>query len=130
MRDLDCPNTAGPRRYLSRIESKCAIRTPSRSVIIPFQLPLTWVDYMEAIFVELPPFQRLREEYFDDDAFRGLQVALLKNPIAGDVIKGTGGLRKFRCGDERTWKGQAGRTARDLLLEKFAQSILVVYRLR
>ena len=63
---------------------------------------------MKAIFVELPPFQRLREEYFDDDALLGLQVELMKNPEAGDVIKGTGGLRKFRFGDERRGKGKRG----------------------
>jgi len=51
---------------------------------------------MNAIFVELPPFQRFRQDYLDDDGFRALQLLLLQNPEAGDVIAGTGGLRKIR----------------------------------
>lgn len=63
---------------------------------------------MKATFIELPSFQRLRAEYFDDDAFRALQSELMKNPEAGDVIKGTGGLRKIRYADERRGKGKRG----------------------
>ena len=46
---------------------------------------------MKAVFIELPAFERHREEYLDDDSFRGLQVALMGNPEAGDQIVGTGG---------------------------------------
>lgn len=49
---------------------------------------------MKALFVELPPFERHRAAYLDDDAFRALQMTLMANPEAGDVIEGTGGLRK------------------------------------
>ena len=44
----------------------------------------------------------------DDEGFRGLQQAMLKNPEAGDVIEGTGGLRKLRHGDPRRSKGKRG----------------------
>jgi hypothetical protein len=63
---------------------------------------------MKAIFVELPPFRRLRENYLADDEYRSLQVELMGNPEAGDVIKGTGGLRKLRLGDKRRGKGKRG----------------------
>ncbi|WP_166366248.1 toxin [Pseudomonas akapageensis] len=63
---------------------------------------------MKALFVELPPFQRYRSEYLDDDAFRSLQSVLMQNPEAGDVIQGTGGLRKVRFGDENRQKGKRG----------------------
>ncbi len=33
---------------------------------------------------------------------------LLKNPEAGDVIEGTGGLRKIRYADEKRGKGKRG----------------------
>ncbi|WP_374276675.1 addiction module toxin RelE [Azonexus sp.] len=33
---------------------------------------------------------------------------MLKNPEAGDVIEGTGGLRKLRHGDSRRGKGKRG----------------------
>lgn len=63
---------------------------------------------MRALFVELPAFTRYRADYLDDDGFRGLQEAMLKNPEAGDVIEGTGGLRKLRHGDPRRGKGKRG----------------------
>ncbi|PPK47528.1 hypothetical protein B0G57_101493 [Trinickia symbiotica] len=63
---------------------------------------------MKAIFVELPPFRRVRENYLADDEYRALQVELMGNPEAGDVIKGTGGLRKLRFGDKRRGKGKRG----------------------
>jgi len=63
---------------------------------------------MKATFIELPAFQRMRDAYFDDASFRELQVELMKNPEAGDVIKGTGGLRKVGYADEKRGKGKRG----------------------
>ncbi len=65
---------------------------------------------MKAIFVELPPFERHRQSYLDDDAFKDLQSFLLKNPESGDVIQGTGGLRKLRFNDPTRGKGKRGGT--------------------
>jgi hypothetical protein len=45
---------------------------------------------VKAVFVELPAFTRYRASYLDDEGFRGLQEAMMKNPEAGDVIEGTG----------------------------------------
>jgi hypothetical protein len=55
---------------------------------------------MKVVFVELPAFERHRSEYLDDEGFRGLQIALMKNPEAGDLIEGAGGLRKVRYGKD------------------------------
>ena len=63
---------------------------------------------MKALFVELPAFAKYRADYLDDDGFRTLQQAMLKHPDAGDVIEGTGGLRKLRHGDQRRGKGKRG----------------------
>lgn len=63
---------------------------------------------MKAVFVELPPFARHRQDYLDDEGFRQLQAALMANPEAGDVIEGTGGLRKVRHADARRGKGKRG----------------------
>lgn len=63
---------------------------------------------MKAIFVELPPFERFRADYLDDDAFRRLQQLLMLNPEAGAMIPGSGGLRKLRFADERRGKGKRG----------------------
>ena len=63
---------------------------------------------MKALFFELPAFARHRAEYLDDDAFRRLQAVLLREPEAGDVLVGTGGLRKLRFPDLRRGKGRRG----------------------
>lgn len=63
---------------------------------------------MRAVFVELPAFERCRADYLDDAAFARLQQALMKNPEAGNVIEGTGGLRKMRFVDARRGKGKRG----------------------
>ena len=63
---------------------------------------------MKALFVQLPAFAKYRADFLDDEGFRSLQTLLLKNPEAGDVIEGTGGLRKLRYGDTRRGKGKRG----------------------
>lgn len=63
---------------------------------------------MQALFKELPPFERVRTDYLTDDAYRQLQQTLLVNPEAGDVIEGTGGLRKLRQADPKRGKGKRG----------------------
>ena len=63
---------------------------------------------MEAVFVELPAFERRRSEYLDDEAFSALQQVLMKNPAAGEVIEATGGLRKMRFADAGRGKGKRG----------------------
>jgi hypothetical protein len=60
------------------------------------------------VFYELPIFSSVREDYLDDDAFKELQNVLIANPEAGDVIKGTGGLRKMRFADAKRSKGTRG----------------------
>lgn len=66
------------------------------------------IRLMKALFVELPAFARYRAAYLGDADYRGLQEHMLKNPEAGDVIEGTGGLRKLRYGDPRRGKGKRG----------------------
>ena len=56
-------------------------------------------------FVETKLFTRLIDEYLSDEEFAALQLSLAINPEAGDVIKGTGGVRKMR------WAG-SGRCKR------------------
>ena len=63
---------------------------------------------MKALFVELPAFERNRSSYLTDETYRGLQNEMLKDPEAGDVITGTGGLRKLRYGDATRGKGKRG----------------------
>lgn len=48
------------------------------------------------LFIEIPIFTKYLENYLDDDNYRELQSFLMEQPTAGDVIPGTGGLRKLR----------------------------------
>jgi hypothetical protein len=76
--------------------------------IIETKLYVGSVQNMDALFIELRMFQKHRDEYLDDDLFRSFQLELLKNPEAGDLIEGTGGLRKIRFCDQRRGKGKRG----------------------
>ncbi len=48
------------------------------------------------VFVESSLFSRLIDEYLSDEEYAALQNELATNPKSGDVISGTGGLRKIR----------------------------------
>ena len=47
-------------------------------------------------FVELSVFSRYAEDYFSDEEMADLQRYLSKNAKSGDVVPGTGGVRKLR----------------------------------
>ena len=48
------------------------------------------------LFVEFPNFTKRVTELLSDEEYRRLQAALIANPQLGDLIRGTGGLRKAR----------------------------------
>ncbi len=66
------------------------------------------VCLMKGIFVESRLFDKYRQIYLTDDQYRSLQIELLLNPKTGDVIQGTGGLRKVRAAAKG--KGKKGGT--------------------
>ena len=47
-------------------------------------------------FVETKLFTKRLRDYLADDEYRTLQQVLIANPEAGDVIPGSGGVRKSR----------------------------------
>ena len=47
-------------------------------------------------FVETRLFTKRLRDYLADDEYRALQQALIANPEAGDIIPGSGGVRKLR----------------------------------
>ena len=49
-------------------------------------------------FIETKLFTRLVHHYFTDDEYAALQNSIVANPDAGDVIRGSGGVRKLRWG--------------------------------
>jgi mRNA-degrading endonuclease RelE of RelBE toxin-antitoxin system len=56
------------------------------------------------IFIETPIFAREVQALLTDDSYRKLQQAILVRPEAGNLIPGSGGLRKLRWNLPRTGK--------------------------
>lgn len=48
------------------------------------------------VFIETPLFTKYLQDYLNDDEYCELQNFLIEQPEAGDIIQGTGGLRKLR----------------------------------
>lgn len=83
---------------------------------------------MHIIFLESKLFERQREQHLDDDEFRALQSALLRNPDAGALIRGTRGLRKLRWGAEGTGKRGGLRVIYYMITAEGRCLFLLVYR--
>lgn len=65
---------------------------------------------MTRTFIEVPMFTRKWKELgLTDENLRDLENELLENPKAGDVIQGTGGLRKIRIPMPNSGKRGGGR---------------------
>lgn len=48
------------------------------------------------VFIETSIFTRLFDEIFSDDDLAELQSFLRANPDVGDIVPGSGGVRKMR----------------------------------
>ena len=56
------------------------------------------------LIIETSIFTKLINQLMSDDEYRELQEALVNRPEIGDIIKGSGGLRKVRWKLESTGK--------------------------
>jgi hypothetical protein len=80
------------------------------------------------ILIETPVFTARVKELLSDDDYRRLQWHLARYPYAGDVIRGTGGLRKVRW--TASGKGKSGGV-RVIYFHVTSQSqirLLLIYR--
>ena len=57
-------------------------------------------------FIEAIAFTKYVYDYLTEDEYLGLQGFLLKNPEAGKIVRGSGGVRKVRWAI--TGKGKSG----------------------
>ena len=55
-------------------------------------------------FIESALFERVRSVYLDDDEYAELQQFMMQNPEAGNIVRGSGGVRKLRWRREGTGK--------------------------
>ena len=53
-------------------------------------------------FIEPAAFERVRAVYLDDDEYAELQQFMMQNPKAGNMVRGSGGVRKLR------WRREGG----------------------
>ena len=58
------------------------------------------------IFIETSLFTKLLPEYLSDDEYASLQWYLFEHPQAGQIVAGSGGVRKMRWSHEG--KGKRG----------------------
>lgn len=58
------------------------------------------------LFIETSVFSALLEDWLSDEEYRGLQSYLIERPDAGDIIRGSGGIRKLRWAAKG--KGKSG----------------------
>jgi hypothetical protein len=84
-------------------------RRPARKRAV-LGYPSHWFKPEELLsFIELRPFARRWEQLgLSDLELEALQVAIMLRPKSGDVIEGTGGLRKMRFALSGAGKGKSG----------------------
>lgn len=85
---------------------------------------------MKFEFVESPLFSKYLPDYLSNDEYAALQEFMCEYPEAGDVVRGSGGVRKLRWA--RRGAGKSGgmrvcyyvrmRTGRMLMLTIYAKS--------
>src|SRR4051794_28601914 len=63
---------------------------------------------MKKLFIESSGFTKRVVESLADHVYADLQNQLMENPESGDVIPGSGGLRKVRVPDPKRRKGKRG----------------------
>ena len=61
---------------------------------------------MRLTFIESPLFTSYLPDYLTDDEYAALQEYLCEHPDAGDLIRGSGGVRKVRW--NRAGSGKSG----------------------
>jgi len=64
--------------------------------------------YIAAVFtfIESSAFEAVRPVYLDDDEFAELQQFMMRNPESGQLVPGSGGVRKLRW--KRAGMGKRG----------------------
>jgi hypothetical protein len=79
------------------------------------------------IFIETPIFTRRAKELMDDDAYITLQKVLVLNPSDGDVIEGTGGIRKMRVAAKGHGKRGGARVIYYHFISASQIALLMIY---
>ena len=87
-----------------------SFRLRSASVLVPSLRTFAWVDdartstgvrhwrinWVVMVIIETAVFTRQVLKLLSDEQYRELQLSMTERPDMGDIIKGSGGLRKVR----------------------------------
>jgi len=79
------------------------------------------------VFIETPLFTRQITALLDDDSYAEFQRMLIRDPEAGDVIVGTGGLRKVRVALPGRGKRSGARVVYYWFNERDQIGLLMMY---
>jgi len=82
---------------------------------------------MKSVFIESSIFEKFRDTYINEEEFRLFQADLMANPKQGDVIQGTGGLRKVRIAGRGKGKRGGSRVIYYYFDEKRRFYLLTIY---
>ena len=79
------------------------------------------------VFIETPVFTKRLPDLLDDEGYSALQRQLADHPDLGEVIQGTGGLRKIRV----AYRGRGKRGGARVIYYHFASAsriaLLLIY---
>lgn len=79
------------------------------------------------IFIETPVFTKRLHELLDDDSYAAFQRMLALHPKAGDIIEGTGGLRKVRVASKGHGKRGGARVIYYHFVSASQIALLLIY---
>jgi hypothetical protein len=79
------------------------------------------------IFIETPVFTQLITELVDDESYSELQKRLADDPEAGDLIQGSGGLRKIRMAAKGHGKRGGARVIYYYFVSQLHVAMLLAY---
>ena len=79
------------------------------------------------LFIETTTFAKQLPRHLDDDGYAALQAFLSVHPEAGDVIRGTGGVRKIRWAMRGRGKRGGSRVVYYWLTKEDRIYLLTVY---
>ena len=63
---------------------------------------------MKRIFIVTPIFKQLLDQLDNPGLELIIKDEILKEPLKGKIITGTGGIRKLRVGDKKEGRGKSG----------------------
>ena len=79
------------------------------------------------LFVETSEFTGRLRSHLDDDSYAALQAFLSAHPSAGDIIRGSGGIRKIRWGSKGRGKQGGSRVIYYWLVAEDHVYLLTLY---